>query len=369
MSNVLKIKKGVEQGVNDFLKFLLESEKVKGIFTLRKMNEKGAVSYSLITHPKELKNAVPLSPLMPVNAGKILSGFTLKKAINEPIAAVLRSCELRAFIELIKRTQGSLENFLLISSTCGGVYPLKSLTDGTFKEQVSQYWESAKNAEIASDIRPTCAACEYFIPQQADMTIAIIGKNDLQQECSIFLNTKKGEEFTIGAPGNIVSEDIDTKETAKLREKRQDQKKKLFDEFEKNGFGIKALVKTFAACLSCHGCIKACPICYCTLCDFDSKTHEYLPSSHEIELEQKGGIRLPPGTIFFHIGRMIHMAVSCVNCGMCSDVCPVNIPVSTIFSKVGDSLQKLFDYLPGKDIEEPVPFGTYKEEEFTEIGE
>jgi len=369
MSNVLKIKKGVEQGVNEFLKFLLESEKVKGIFALRKMNENGAVSYSLITHPEELKNAVPFAPLMPVNAGKILSGFTLEKAINEPIAAVLRPCELRAFIELIKRTQGNLDNYLLISSTCGGVYPLKSLTNGRFKEQVSQYWESVKNAEIASDVRPTCAACEYFIPQQADIIIATVGKKDLEKECSIFLNTKKGEEFAKGATGNIVTEEIETKDTSNLRQKREEQKKEDFDKLSKDGFGIKALVKIFAACLSCHGCSKACPICYCTLCDFDSKTHEYSPSSHEIEIEQKGGVRIPPGTLFFHTGRMIHMAVSCVSCGMCSDVCPVNIPVSTIFSKVGNSLQKLFDYLPGKDIEEPVPFGTYKEEEFTEIGE
>jgi len=63
------------------------------------------------------------------------------------------------------------------------------------------------------------------------------------------------------------------------------------------------------------------------------------------------------------------MAVSCVSCGMCSDVCPVNIPVATVFSKVGSSLQKEFDYFPGKNIEQPAPQGTYKEDEFTKIGE
>jgi formate dehydrogenase subunit beta len=66
---------------------------------------------------------------------------------------------------------------------------------------------------------------------------------------------------------------------------------------------------------------------------------------------------------------MAHMAVSCVNCGMCSDICPVNIPVAEIFSMVGDSLQKVFEYFPGRDIKEAVPSGTYKEEEFVEIGE
>ena len=78
---------------------------------------------------------------------------------------------------------------------------------------------------------------------------------------------------------------------------------------------------------------------------------------------------MPPGNIFFHLGRMSHMAVSCVSCGMCSDVCPVNIPVATLFSTVGDSLEKVFEYVPGRSLEEPVPEGTYKVEEFVEIGE
>lgn len=63
------------------------------------------------------------------------------------------------------------------------------------------------------------------------------------------------------------------------------------------------------------------------------------------------------------------MSVSCIGCGMCTDVCPVDIPVSTIFSRVGESVQKIFDYRPGMDVEEVLPFAVYKEEEFQEIGE
>jgi hypothetical protein len=54
---------------------------------------------------------------------------------------------------------------------------------------------------------------------------------------------------------------------------------------------------------------------------------------------------------------------------MCADVCPVDIPVSTIFSLVGESVQGAFGYTPGMDVEEEIPFATYKEEEFTEVGE
>ena len=369
MPNALKIKKGVEEGLNEFLEFLLKTEKVRAVFALKKMNDKGAVSYSLITDPDELKNAIPLHPLMPVNAGKALSSFTLEGATEEPVAAVLRPCELRAFIELVKRTQGSLDNILLISLTCGGVFPQRSVTKGNLKTLLSQYWESAKKADIDPNIRETCQSCEHFVPQLADVMVVSVGKKNIDKECTLVLNTKKGEEYAREAPGSTLSEEIETAETKKLEEKRKEKNEKMVEGFQKDGSGLNALVKTFAACLGCHGCSQACPICYCTLCDFDSKTQEYKPVSFDSELEQKGGLRVPPGTLYFHLGRMSHMAVSCVSCGMCSDVCPVNIPVSSLFSIVGASLQEVFGYIPGRDVEETVPSGTYKEEEFAEIGE
>jgi formate dehydrogenase subunit beta len=369
MSKALKMNMGASEGLRNFFKYLLESGKVKGIFTLKKMNKSAAVAYSLITSPEELTRADPLYPLMPVNAGKVLSEMTLKEAVSEPLAAFLRPCELRAFTELVKRVQGSRENLLLISPTCSGVFPLSSLTDGRLEKQLASYAESGGQGEGTAGLRRMCEACTSFVPCQADITVAFAGKSDLDKACTLFLETSRGEEYAQGAPGNMGSEEIETKELAHLREKRSAQRNKLFKEMEKDSQGQKALVKTFAACLSCHGCSHVCPICYCILCSFDSKTHDIQPWSLDSEPEHKRGMRVPAGTLFFHLGRMAHMAVSCVSCGMCSDVCPVNIPVAEIFSMVGDQLQKVFEYFPGRDIEENVPSGTYKEEEFVGIGE
>lgn len=369
MSEALKINKGMEEAVRDLLESLLKAEKIKGVFTLKKMNDQGAVAYSLISDVEELKNACPLYPFMTVNAGTVLSDFTLDGASPEPVAAVLRPCELRAFIELVKRIQGSQENILLISVTCGGVFPLKTLSDYTNSERPSEYWQSVKQADIASGLRETCQICEDFIPQHADMVIAAAGREDLDNQCTIFLNTQKGQEFAAAAPGSKTSEDLESPKIKELKEKRKAQKTKVFEQFDNEHGGLKEIIKTFAPCLGCHGCSHACPICCCTLCDFDSKILEYQPSSVKSELQLKGGLKVPPGNIFFHLGRMTHMAVSCVSCGMCSDVCPVNIPVATIFSRVSVPLQEIFEYIPGRDVEEPIPSGTYKEQEFVEIGE
>lgn len=369
MTKTIKIKKKSEEALRDFLKLLLEKEKIKGVITLKKMDDQGAVSHSLITSLSELENAVPLHPFMPVNAGKALSSFTRIGKTAEPIAAVLRPCELRAFVELAKRAQGDVENILIISLSCGGVLPLNLMGDKNQKNILAQYWESVKKAEISPETRETCQFCENFLPINADITVATVGQKNLDDECVLFLNTSQGEEFAKEVSGSSVSEEIETKEIKDLKKKREQLKEKYFKQTETGDTGLKSLINIFAPCLGCHGCSHVCPICYCTLCDFDSKTHEYHPAGLSSDFKKKGALKVPSGNLLFHLGRMTHMAVSCINCGMCSDVCPVNIPVATVFSKAGSSLQKVFDYFPGKSIEEPAPAGTYKEEEFTEIGE
>jgi len=367
MTKSLKINKSTEQGVLEFLKSLLENNKVKGVFTLKKISKDGAIAYSLITDPKDLDDAVPFYPLMPVNAGKLLSRFTLKGASKKPVVAVVKPCELRGFVELIKREQGSFENLFIISSTCGGVFPSKTGVDGSAEKNLSKYWGAVKKGEIFSDLRPACKGCTEFVPYTADITIDLMGKNDLDKQCIMYLNTKRGEELVTDMNGDISQKDLDKKKIDNIRGKREIEKKKLFDEIEKKMNGIDGLIEIFGKCISCHGCSKVCPICYCKLCEFESSDSEYGPSNYETELRKRGGLRVPPGTIYYQLGRLSHISISCVACGACDDVCPVDIPVSIIFKKVGESVQKMFDYIPGKDVEEEIPLITFKKDELTEF--
>ena len=73
--------------------------------------------------------------------------------------------------------------------------------------------------------------------------------------------------------------------------------------------------------------------------------------------------------IQFHVGRMSHMSLSCVSCGLCTDACPVFIPVAKLFSYVGAQTQKAFEYQPGRETDEPLPLREYKTNEVKEIHE
>ena len=368
MPEGLKVNKGAEETVRELLRSLLENGKVSGVLALgRTGGDDGGVAYALFTDSEAFGAdgaALPLLPLMPANAGGLLSRLTLRGPLSEPIAAVVRPCELRAFVELVKLNQCSLDNILLISSTCGGVYPLDMGVNGGLEKKLPGYWEAMEQGELDGDVRPTCRACVSFVPENADITIALVGEENLDAQCTLYLNTEKGAAFVEGVEGVALSGELETEPIQRSQGQREAFQEELFAGVE---VGLQGLISTFGRCISCHACKTVCPICYCHLCYFDSQDCERSSEFYEGELERKGGLRVPPDTIFFQLGRLTHMSVSCVGCGMCADVCPADIPVSTIFSKVGASVQALFDYRPGQDVTEEIPLRTFEEEELAQV--
>ena len=367
MTKVLSIDKSAEEGLKELLKFLLENGKVKGVIALRRMGEDGTISYSLITSPEDVGSTMPLFPLMPVNLAKQLSRLTLLESATEPIAVVMRPCELRAFIELVKRTQGSLENILFISSTCGGVYPLKMAVEGNIEESLSEHWKAVGKGELSPNTRLACQACEYFVPYTADITVSLLSNKEIDKETTLLLNTEKAEAIVEGISGKFSEGDLDTAKIEQIRSKRKTEKEKLSDETELKNLGIDEITKTFSRCIGCRNCSKVCPACYCHVCFFETETSQHETAYYERELQKTGCVNMLSDTIYYHLVRLFHVSTSCTACGQCADACPADIPLWAISLKMGESVQKTFDYLPGKDMEEGLPITTFLPEEFTGV--
>ena len=104
-------------------------------------------------------------------------------------------------------------------------------------------------------------------------------------------------------------------------------------------------------------------MCYCRQCFFDSDNMRFSFDDYLRRTEITGRLRLPPDMHLFHVGRMLHMSLSCVSCGACEDACPVSIPVAQVFSFVATKNQEAFDYVPGRSIDEPPPLRVYEVEQ------
>jgi formate dehydrogenase (coenzyme F420) beta subunit len=369
MTDALKITRPPDEALRAFLAFLLQSGKAGAVLSLDRMGEDNALIYSLITEVEELDSAVPLLPMMPSNAGKLLAELTELSPSPEPIAAVLKPCELRALVELRKLNQAHLENLLLISFTCGGVLPLAMRDNGGVDEKMPQFRDALAKGEIADGIRPTCRACEHPVPSGADLTVVLVGEPVDDGTCTFLINSERGGEALEGFEGERTEVKPDSDALEALQTRRTNEARDLCAASETAAPGLDGLISIFGRCLSCRGCSTVCPICYCELCYFSSSVEEPNPSKWEAQLRHRRAVRVPPGTVRFHIGRMMHMAVSCVGCGMCSDVCPVGIPVATLFSMVGRSAGDVFSYVAGRDLEEDLPLTKFEVDELTHIGQ
>jgi len=356
----LTIKGDADTAIQGLLRSLLEKGEVGAVFGLGKSGD--AISYLVISDPAKIDSLCPTLPFMPANAANHLSKITAGGNLAEKIAVVIKPCELRGFAELVKRESGSPKNLLFISPVCGGVLDFDTFYKGDRDKELSAYWNDVYSNEIPSNIRPTCSICEYFEPFNADITF-----QPTTEGCELYSNTPAGVGMLESYGEKLSEGKLDNSRIEKLSSARLSNREKFFDGLKLEEMEIKGLVEAFGKCLGCHGCSSVCPICYCALCAFEAKENEFKPEIFEKELAKRGGVRVPPNTVFFHLGRIAHMAVSCVGCGMCSDACPVDIPVASIFTRAGDAVQKVFDYIPGEKFDEPVPLSTFIEDELTEV--
>ncbi len=98
----------------------------------------------------------------------------------------------------------------------------------------------------------------------------------------------------------------------------------------------------FQKCLKCYGCRDICPVCFCRECSLEHP-----------DLLETGGV--PPEVPLFHLIRAVHMAGRCIDCGLCEDACPVDIPLRLLYRKVNLIVKDLFGYETGASLLQP-PF-------------
>jgi formate dehydrogenase subunit beta len=285
---------------------------------------------------------------------------------------MLKACEIRAAVELAKFLQVKLDNLYLVGIDCPGTFEVtdyaKMVQEGKGGESLTkELLKGMEKGELAPpsgySFRTACQMCEYPVTQ-ADVNIKLFAyKTD--QEIGIEIRDDLGKEIEEkGILSFSESESGSRSEVInKIIAERAKKRDALFQEFKGIVKDLQAFLDKFSTCVRCHNCMVACPICYCKECVFRTAVFEHDGDQFLRWADRKGEIRMPTDTLIFHLIRMSHMVTSCIGCGLCDSACPSRLPVATLFRSVGDRIQKMFQYVPGRNVEEVPPVASFKEDE------
>ncbi len=347
-TNDAAIKEKAELGgaVTALWKFALESKAVDAVLVITKGTDLYDAKPVLITDPKELaKTAGSLhcgTLLLPKYVKKYLDG-----AKNMKIGVTVKGCDTMGFIELARRKQINLDNIFMIGVNCGGsVSPVsarKMITDKfgvdpdkVHKEEIDkgqfiiEYEGGHKGISIDEleeagyGRRSNCRRCKYKIPRQADLACGnwgVIGekagKATFVEVCS-----DKGARLVDGAvKSGVLATETANPKGLEIRAKVEGAMLKLGEKWRKKNFTAlganmwEIINKETSRCIKCYSCIENCPVCF--------------TAAEELK---KGSIMVKPGELppnpMFHMRRFAHISDSCINCGQCEELCPMDIPLA-----------------------------------------
>jgi formate dehydrogenase subunit beta len=371
MANFTKLsfKKGeLNRELADFFKSMIEKGAVHALLAPMTQPEKG-VMQTLVTDPSNIENIDPFAPVVPVNGAKIASSVTATPS-GRKIAMVLRSCEVRALVELVKLKQANLDDVLLIGIDCFGRY--ENLDFFKFQEQGKTSEDFLENAAAGNtqnndfDISAACKICEFPVPDNVDLRLCVIGTGS--DAVYIESLTPKGDKAleilglsTGDSPGSRDSE------VEKLTKKRTEARDKAFAEYRESTNSIQALEKRLAGCINCYNCRVACPVCYCKECVFVTDTFRHNGDQYMGWADNSGTLKMPTDTTFYHLTRMSHMSLFCVGCGQCTSACPNSIDLMPVFRTVAQKTQGRFDYQAGRAFDEEQPLAVFNSDELVEV--
>jgi formate dehydrogenase subunit beta len=359
--------------VTGLLKFALEKKIVDAVLVVKKGTDLYDAAPILVTDPAELKNTAGS-----LHCGTLLLSKLVKKylegAETMKIGITVKGCDMMGLYELAKRQQINLDNIVMIGVNCGGsVSPVMARKmikekfqidpDTVKKEEIDKgqfivEFEGGHKGISMDELeeegygrRTNCRRCKLKVPRGADLACGnwgVIGdkagKATFVEVCS-----QKGADLLSQAEkAGVIKTEKANEKGIEIRGKVESAMLKLGDKWRAKDFAglgegrtrLEKIVKETSKCIKCYSCIEACPICYCVEC---STRKPYLITPGEV-----------PPNFMFHLIRFSHISDSCINCGQCQELCPMEIPNALFMHAQQVEMEKMFGHTPGINMELPV---------------
>ncbi len=102
------------------------------------------------------------------------------------------------------------------------------------------------------------------------------------------------------------------------------------------------LSEEISRCIRCYACRQVCPNCYCPVCFTDISLPQLVGKTHNLS-----------DNLIFQIGRALHMAGRCVECGACHRACPMGIDLMRFNRRVVRTVKERFNAVAGISLDSP----------------
>jgi coenzyme F420-reducing hydrogenase delta subunit/ferredoxin len=220
----------------------------------------------------------------------------VKKRVKGKVAVVVKSCDAKALVGLLRENQVKREDVVLLGVPCAGL------------------WESGRLA-------PKCYGCQDEVSSLCDWTITPEGA----QRGAVTSTMERG-----------VLPDPREAEIAFLESLSSEER---WDYWQRQ----------FSRCLRCYACRAVCPLCYCTTCISDKHRPQWIPTTFDGK-----------GNTAWNIARAMHLAGRCVGCDECARVCPAKIRLDLLNLRLSQEVDKRFGYRSGVDPSTSAPLTTFR---------
>jgi len=355
--------------VTALLKFALEEGIVDAVLGVKRGADLTDGRPHLTADPKEVEGMAGS-----IHGGTLLLsklfGKYLDGARGFKVGAVVKGCDLMGIFEQAKRGEVDRNNLLLLGLNCGGsiapsmmrriiseafgeepaAVTKETIHKGRFHITVRGEHKDLPIREIEGaglGRRENCRRCKLKVPRGADLACGNWGvREELVGEVTfVEVTTDRGRDLLRRAlEAGTIGIASPEGPCIKARKRREDliiglsneERERDFAPLEGSRDRIRAVIEETARCIKCYACVEVCPALFNT-------TGPYRTSFPGL---------VPPG-LEFHLTRYAHVADSCINCGQCQELCPMEIPNARIMHAIATDLQELRGYRAGEEGSKP----------------
>jgi formate dehydrogenase (coenzyme F420) beta subunit len=302
--------------LHEEIKKILTNHEVKYVIGYQKNSYGFQITPLFISVQQDIKKTL-FSPFCLNN----LATYIKYEEGTKKIGIVVKGCDSRSLIEMIKEKRIPRERLVIIGIPCTGVIDPKKLQE-KFPEMTEDTSVSEKNEDfiftrngksrtIPKDelLLEKCLSCEYPNPLIFDVLIS----NEVQ--------TRRKENY------HHVKE---------FEQKPLEEKWRFWEE-------------QFERCIRCYACRNICPLCYCEECRGEQLDPQWLRRS----------VNLSENTVW-NMMRAFHLAGRCTGCGECERACPMEIPLMLLNKKLEKDIKELYNYTSGINVDDKSVFATFK---------